>query len=218
MTESIRVLIADDHPIVRAGLRGLIATEPLMEVIGEAADGTEVVDLALSLAPDVIVVDLVMPPSGGIDAISKIMSSWPEARVLVLTNFTEDELVFSALKAGALGYLLKDSMPDELLEAIRQVSKGGSSLHPSIARLLVQELRQPSDLPPTGDPLTDREMEVLLLIAKGLSNRDIADMLKLSEGTVGGYATKILDKLHVANRTQAALYALREGIASLDSE
>lgn len=217
MAESIRVLIADDHPVVRAGLRELIATEPFMEVVGEAADGTEVVELALALAPDVIVIDLVMPPSGGIAAISEIMSSWSEARLLVLTSFAEDGLVFPALEAGALGYLLKDSSPDELLEAIRRVSKGDSCLHPSITRKLVRELRQPSELPPTGGPLTERETEVLHLVAKGLTNRDIAEMLSLSEGTVGGYVTKILDKLHLANRTEAALYALREGLAVLDS-
>jgi NarL family two-component system response regulator LiaR len=212
----IRVLITDDHAIVREGLRGLISSEPGMEVVGEAADGNEAVSLAHSLQPDVILLDLVMPRKGGLEAIAEITQENPQAHILVLTSFAEDEKVFAAIKRGALGYLLKDSSPQELLQAIREVSQGESSLHPTIARKLIRELGQPSDLPPAEEPLTVREVEVLQLVAQGFTNQEIADRLVISERTVRNHVSSDLDKLHLANRTQAALYALREGLASLD--
>jgi NarL family two-component system response regulator LiaR len=218
MTETIRILIADDHPVVRDGLRGLIETEPGMELVGEAADGTETVLKARSLRPDVILLDLVMPRKDGLTALREIKAENPEARILILTSFAEDQQVFMAIKAGALGYLLKDSSPQELLQAIRNVHRGESSLHPTIALKLIRELGQPSDLPPTEDPLTEREVEVLRLVAQGLSNRGIAERLVISERTVGNYVSNILSKLHLANRTQAALYALRSGLASLNTD
>jgi NarL family two-component system response regulator LiaR len=212
----IRVLIADDHAVVREGLRALIISEPGIEVVGEAANGVEAVRLAHSLQPDVILLDLVMPQMGGLEAITEIKQANPEARILVLTSFAEDDKVFPAIKAGALGYLMKDLLPYELLQAIRDTYRGESSLHPAIARKLVQELNRPSNLPPASEPLTERELEVLKLVAQGLSNQEIADKLAIGERTARTHVVNILSKLHLANRTQAALYALREGLAKLE--
>lgn len=216
MTATIRILVTDDHPIVREGLCGLIRTEPGMELAGEAADGVEAVFQARALRPDVILLDLVMPRKDGIAAIKDIKAENPDTRILVLTSFAEDSKVFAAIEAGALGYLLKDSSPQQLLQAIRDVHQGQSSLHPTIARKLIHKLGQPSDLPPTRDPLTEREVDVLRLVAQGLSNQEIAARLVISERTAGTHISNILGKLHLANRTQAALHALREGLASLD--
>jgi two-component system, NarL family, response regulator LiaR len=216
MGERIRVLIADDHAIVREGLRALIATEPGLALVAEACDGVEAVEMARSFRPDVILLDMIMPRKDGIGAIADIIQENPDAHILVLTSFAEDEKVFPAIKAGALGYLLKDSSPQELLLAIQNVYRGEASLHPAIARKLMRELNQPPPLPPTTDPLTEREVEVLRLVAQGLSNDDIAQKLVVSERTVRTHVSHILDKLHLANRTQMALYAVREGIAKID--
>jgi NarL family two-component system response regulator LiaR len=214
MTDMIRILIADDHTLVRAGMRALIDSEPGMEVIGEAADGLEAVDKAQELDPDVVLMDLVMPRKGGIEAITEICEQEPDARILVLTSFTDDDKVFPAIKAGALGYLLKDSEPRELLQAIRSVYEGSPSLAPTIARKLMRDIQRPSDLPLAEQPLTEREVEVIRLLARGLSNHEIADQLVVSERTVRAHVSNILDKLHLANRTQAALYAIREGLTN----
>jgi NarL family two-component system response regulator LiaR len=216
VAESIRVLIVDDHAIVREGQRALIDTEPGMEVVGEAADGVEAVEMAHTLQPDVILLDLFMPRKDGIEAIEEIKTENPEARILVLTSFTEDEKVYAAIKAGAMGYLLKDSSPQEILTAIRQVNRGEMFMNPSIANKLMRELQRSSDLPSTEDPLTEREAEILKLVAQGLPNQEIAEQLVISERTVRTHVTNILSKLHLANRTQAALYALREGLADLE--
>ncbi len=216
MSKGIRILIADDHAIVREGLRALIGTEPSLELVGEARDGVEAVEMARAARPDVILLDMMMPHKDGLGAIADIIKDNPEARILVLTSFAEDDKVFPAIKAGALGYLLKDSSPQELLQAIRNVYSGEASLHPTIARKLMRELNQPAKLPPTTDPLTEREVEVLRLVAQGLSNDDIAERLVVSERTVRTHVSHILDKLHLANRTQMALYAVREGIAKLE--
>lgn len=213
---AIRILIADDHAVVREGLRALIEAKPDMELVGEAEDGAEAVWLAHSLKPDVILLDLVMPRMDGIEAISEIRRENPTARILVLTSFAGDDKVFPAIKAGALGYLLKDSSSQALIEAIREVYRGESSLHPTIARKLIRELNRPSPTTPAESLLTEREEAVLKWVAGGLSNQEIAETLVISERTVSCHVSNILEKLHLANRTQAALYALREGLASLE--
>jgi NarL family two-component system response regulator LiaR len=215
-TTPIRILIADDHAVVRRGLQTLINSEPNMEVVGEAVDGVDAVQKALALEPDVILLDMVMPRQNGLEAIGEIKQARPDARILILTSFAEDDKVFPSIKAGALGYLLKDSSPEQLLQAILDVYRGEPSLHPSIALKLMRELNQPPDLPPTEEPLTEREVEVLKLVARGLTNQEIASTLVISERTVGNHLGNILSKLHLANRTQAALYALRQGLASLN--
>jgi NarL family two-component system response regulator LiaR len=212
----IRLLIVDDHTIVRKGIKVLIATEKDMQVVGEAENGAEAVEKAASLKPDVILMDLVMPHMDGIEATSRITTQQPGARILVLTSFAADDKVFPAVKAGALGYLLKDSSPEQLLEAIRQVSRGEPSLEPAIARKVLQELSNPGQGKPTAEPLTQRELEVLRLISQGLSNKEIAAKIFVAEWTVRTHVSNVLSKLHLASRTQAALYALRSGIASLD--
>lgn len=210
MTDAIRILISHDQAVVREGLRALFATEPGIEVVGEATDGVEAVTKARTLQPDVILLDLVMPRQDGLGAITSSLRENPKARVLVLTSFAEHEKVFPAIKAGALGDLLEDSSPQELLQAIRNVHHGEASLHPTIARKLIRELNQPPPgLKPAVDPLTERELEVLRWVARGLSNDDIAEKLVVSERTVRTRVRNILDKLHRANRTQAAVYALR---------
>jgi NarL family two-component system response regulator LiaR len=219
MTEQqINVLITDDQAIVRKGIRALLGTETDIKVIGEAENGTEAVRQAESLQPDVILMDLVMPEMDGVEAIRSIKTHQPAARILVLTSFATDDKVFPAIKAGAQGYLLKDSSPEELVQAIHQVYQGETSLHPTIARKVLQELQTPSkpEQPPTSDPLTEREVEVLQLIVRGLGNQSISERLSISEATVRTHVSNILGKLHLASRTQAALYALQQGWASLD--
>jgi NarL family two-component system response regulator LiaR len=218
VSPKIRILIVDDHAVVREGLRSFIQIKPDMEVIGDAADGLEGVEKALALEPDVILLDIVMPRLDGVGTINKLNEEGSTARILIITSFAEDEQIFPAIKAGALGYLLKDSAPQELIQAIRDVYRGESYLHQAVARKLMDELNREPDRPPTEEPLTERELEVLTLIAQGYSNREIAQQLHLGERTVGKYASNILDKLHLANRTQAALYALRKGIVDLDPE
>jgi NarL family two-component system response regulator LiaR len=216
MTSPIRVLIADDHAILRKGIDALLSTEPDIEVVGEAADGLETVAQAAALCPDVILMDLVMPEMDGIEATRRIKAEQPDVRILVLTSFAADDKVFPAIKAGALGYILKDSGPLELVQAIREVHEGQPSLEPSIALKMLQELSHPPQRPPTPEPLSERELEVLRLLAQGKSNREIADQLFIAELTVRTHVSNILGKLHLANRTQAALYALKEGLASLE--
>lgn len=215
-TSRIRVFVAEDHAVVRKGICALLTLEPGIEVVGDAANGQEAVRATESLQPDVILMDLVMPEMDGIEATRQIMARESGARILVLTSFATDDKVFPAIKAGALGYLLKDSEPRDVADAIRQVYGGEPSLHPRIARKLMEELAHPTQQPPTTDPLTEREVEVLRLVAQGKSNRQIANELVITEGTVRVHVSSILSKLHLASRTQAALFALREGLASLD--
>jgi NarL family two-component system response regulator LiaR len=209
-------LIVDDHAIVRKGIRALFRSLPEIDVIGEAEDGWEAIAEVERLQPDVVLMDLLMPELDGIEATRRITAERPDVRILVLTSFAGEDKVFPAIKAGALGYHLKDSSPEELVQAIHQVHRGESSLHPVIARKVLQELSRPSERPPTPDPLTPREVEVLQLVAQGRSNQEIADLLVISETTVRTHVSNILNKLHLASRTQAALYALREGLASLE--
>jgi NarL family two-component system response regulator LiaR len=218
MPKSIRLLICDDHAVVRRGLRSLVSVKTEMELVGEAVDGEEAVTMAKKLKPDVIIMDLIMPRKDGVTAIAEIKKKNSAAKILVLTSFSDDKNVFSAIKAGASGYLLKDSSPEELLQAIHDVYQGKSSLHPVIAQKVIQEMHQPTDLPPTDDPLSAREVEVLQNVAQGMSNQEIARTLKIKEGTVRIHVGNILNKLQLANRTQAALYALREGLAELDAK
>ncbi len=216
MSETIRILIADDHAVVREGLRTLIGTEPGLEVVGEAEDGGQAAAQARALQPDVILLDMVMPRVDGLAAIQAIMAHDPRAHILVLTSFSHDDQVFPAIKAGALGYLLKNASPQALLDAIRDVHHGQPTMSPDIAAKLMREMQRGSDLPPTEDPLTGREMDVLRLVAEGQTNAEIAEALVIGVGTVRTHVSNILGKLHLANRTQAALYALKEGLAALD--
>jgi NarL family two-component system response regulator LiaR len=213
---TIRLLVADDQTIVRKGICALLATEPGIEVVGEAQDGQEAIEQAEALRPDIILMDLVMPRIDGLEATRRIMARQPGARILVLTSFSGHDQVLPAVKAGALGYLLKDAGPEALVTAIRQVHSGESSLHPAIARKLLLELSQPDEQQPVRELLTPRELEVLRLVAQGQSNRQVSDGLEISEATVRTHVSSILSKLKLPSRTQAALYALREGLASLD--
>jgi len=214
--DKIRILVADDHAVVREGLRTLISSDPDMELVGEATDGMEAVGKAAELLPDVILMDLVMPRMEGIEAIRAILQRDASAKILVLTSFSEDERVFAALRLGALGYLLKDSLPSDLLSAIRIVSQGKSSLDPSVAYRVVRELRQPALQAVEEESLTERELTVLRLVARGMSNAEIAKRLNLSPWTVRTHVRNILGKLQLENRTQATLYALRHGIVDLN--
>jgi two-component system, NarL family, response regulator LiaR len=215
-TPPIRVLIVDDHEIVRKGIQALLATKRDIQVVGEAGDGADAVKLAQALHPDVILMDLMMPIMNGVQATREITAVQKEARVLVLTSFAADDQVFPAIKAGALGYLLKDSGPLELLQAIRQVYRGEPSLDPAIARKVLAEFSAPPTKPLIPDPLTARELEILRLVAQGKSNKEIAGHLVIAEETVHTHVSNILNKLHLASRTQAALYALKEGVASME--
>ena len=205
------MLIAEDHAIVRAGLKALIATEPGLEVIGDVSNGLEAVAQARALRPDVILMDLSMPHMDGINATREIKSEHPGARILVLTSFIEDDKVFAAIKAGALGYLLKESSPDDLLRGIRAVHRGESWLHPAIAAKLIRDLQAPQNVP-LKEPLTERELEIIKLVAQGLANKEIANRLEIAERTVRTHVSNILEKLHLANRTQATLYAIKKGL------
>ncbi len=214
--DCIRVLVVDDHAIIRRGLRAVLELVPDIEVVGEAEDGQRALALNESLHPDVIIMDLMMPGMDGIECIKAVKAGSPQARILVLTNFAGEDMVFPAIKAGAMGYQLKDSTPETLVQAIRQVHRGESALHPLIARKVLDELHATAERKLTLEPLTQRELEVLRLIAQGNENKDIADRLVISEATVRTHVSNILNKLHLASRTQAALYALREGLAGQD--
>ncbi|MBN1317515.1 MAG: response regulator transcription factor [Anaerolineales bacterium] len=211
-TQQISVLVVDDHVVVREGLCALIRERPDLEVIGEAADGNQAVKMARELEPDIILLDLVMPVKDGIEAIREIIHDDPQARILVLTSFSEERRVYDAIKAGALGYLLKETSYSELVKAIYDVYRGEISIQPSIALKVIRELNRPSQQPQTDQPLTDRELDVLKCLAEGYKNQEIADKLQISYGTVTKHVSNILGKLHQANRTQVALYAIRQGM------
>jgi len=218
MSEIIRVMIVDDHPVVRRGIKSLLDEEDDIQVVGEAVNGRDALEKVPSLLPDVILMDLVMPGMGGIESIEKITAAYPKARILVMTSFAADDKVFPSIKAGALGYLLKDSDPEDLIRMIRQVHRGELSIHPSIARKVIQELNRPAQEPLTPSPLTGRELEILQLLAQGVENKQIALRLVVREATVRTHVSNILSKLQLANRVQATLYALRTGITSLEQE
>ncbi len=222
----IRVMIVDDHAVVRQGLRGFLELQPNIEVVGEAVDGMDAVEKAQALRPNVVLMDLVMPRMDGAQATRAIRTSVPSTQVIVLTSFSEDEQVFASIKAGAAGYLMKDIQPNALAAAIEKVARGEPTLHPEIARKIMQELGTPPQqiaARPKGSKelepgLTEREIEVLRLIARGRSNREIADELVLSEKTVKTHVSNILQKLHLSDRTKAALYAVRRRLVDVDKD
>jgi NarL family two-component system response regulator LiaR len=216
--KAIRVLIVDDHTIVRKGIKVLLAEMSDIQVVGEAENGLDAISLSKQLEPDVVLMDLLMPKMDGIDATRQITARQPKVRVLVLTSFVGDEKIFPAIKAGAMGYLLKDSEPTELIQSIYRVYRGEPSLHPIIARKMMKEILEQPSTKTKSEPLTAREVEVLQLLAKGLSNDEIAAQLVISEVTVRTHISHLLAKLHMANRVQATLYALREGITSIEEE
>jgi two-component system, NarL family, response regulator LiaR len=214
----IRVLVVDDQTVVREGLVAILATYPDIEVVGQAAEGNQALEIIKQAKPNVVLLDLQMPGLDGLATIPKIREMAPTVRIMVVTSFADSDRVYQAIKAGALGYILKDATREQLVLAIRDVAQGRASLQPSIAVKLIQEINHPSELLYTADPLTRRELETIRLIARGLSNQEIATELFVNERTIAKYVSSILDKLHLANRTQAALYALREGISELTDE
>jgi NarL family two-component system response regulator LiaR len=209
---SIRVLIADDHAVVRQGLRTFLELQHDIEVVLDVADGEAAVSAVEDQAPDVILMDLVMPGVDGVEAIRRIRERRPQARVLVLSSFLDDERLFPAVRAGAAGYLLKDVQPQELVRAIRTVHRGEGLLHPAVAARLMEEFAEGTARPAPDEMLTGREREVLTLIARGLPNKLIARELSISEKTVKTHVSSILGKLGLTDRTQAALYAVRVGL------
>ena len=204
--DGVTVLIADDHPVVRRGLRTFLDLQEGVSVLGEAATGAEAVAMVEELVPDVVLMDLVMPDLDGIEAARRIRDVSPSTKVIVLTSYAEDEKIFPAIKAGAAGYLLKDVEPDEIADGIRRVHRGEALLHPKIAARVMREVTAEKE----ADVLTARELDVLRALARGLSNKAIAEELVVSEKTIKTHVSNILAKLHLADRTQAALYAVRE--------
>lgn len=216
-SKDIRVLVIDDQSIVREGLIAMLSSKPGIEVIGEAGSGEDAVAILEDIQPDVILMDLVMPGMGGVEAIHQIIGMRPNARILVLSGFSEDARIVEAIRAGAQGYILKSSQLEELVTAIHQTNAGETPLNPAVARTLVRQLTNPEPEPINNKALTDRELQILRYVAEGLSNRDIAAKLRISVRTVGTHVSHVMSKLGLDNRTQLALYALKEGIATLST-
>jgi DNA-binding NarL/FixJ family response regulator len=210
----IRLLIADDHPVVRDGLSGMFASHPDFEVLGEAADGEEAVRRAQALKPDVVLMDLRMPGMDGVSAIRELVRRGVPARVLVLTTYDTDSDVLPAIEAGATGYLLKDAEAEEVAQAVRAAYAGETHLDPAVARLLARRMRERRSAPPPAEPLTHRELEVLSLVGRGASNKEIATALFITERTARTHVSNILGKLDLASRTQAALYAVENKLVN----
>jgi two-component system, NarL family, response regulator LiaR len=209
----IRILVVEDQHIVREGMVAILSLQADMEIVGEAENGIQAVQLARKTKPDVVLLDMVMPKQDGLTTIPKLKDISPNIRILVLSSFAQSSQVYQAIKTGALGYLLKDTPRVQLLQAIREVARGQASLQPSIAMKVISDFERPNvsgNL--SNEHLTQREMETLRLIARGLSNQEIATTMVVNERTIAKYVSSILNKLHLANRTQAALYALREGL------
>ncbi len=209
----IRILIVDDHAVVRHGLRYMLEQRPDIEVVGEGSDGEQAIALVTDLLPDVVLLDLLMPKMDGITVVREIKRLAPNTHIVILTSYYEDDQIFGAIKAGALSYLLKESSTFELLEALRAAARGESKLHPRVAARLLHEMRQQEESPLKD--LTPRELEVLTRIARGRSNQEIAAELMISEPTVRMHVANILSKLHLADRTQAAIYALQQKLVPL---
>jgi len=215
--QPISVFIVDDHAVVRQGIRAFLQALPDMEVVGEAENGTQAVELALQTAPDVVLMDLVMPDMDGVEATRRVKSASPRTQVVIFTSYYRDEYIFPAIRAGALSYILKDADPAELAEAIRKAAHGEAMINPRVAARLVQEIQgvREEDTNPFAE-LSERELEVLRLIANGGNNKEIADQLVISEKTVKSHVSNILSKLHLVDRTQAAAYAWNKGIVRRD--
>lgn len=216
MTASISILIVDDHEVVRNGIRAYLETLPEFNVVGEAASGEEAIKMAGDLIPDVVLMDLVMPGMDGIETTREVKKISPRTQIVVLTSYHEDEHIFPALKAGAISYVLKDMKMDKLAEAIQSAIRGEVTLHPLVATRVLRNLRGESNGEAFYAELTERELEVLKFIANGLSNSQIADQLVISTNTVKGHVSNILSKLHLADRTQVAVYAWQKGIVHRD--
>ena len=213
--EEIRILVVDDHPVVREGIGSMLKKEVDFKVVGEASNGLEAVEKARELAPDVVLMDLRMPEMDGVEAISRIKAEKPEVKFIILTTYSDDEYIFKGIAAGARAYLLKDAPRDELFKAIRMVSRGESLIQPVVASRVLDKLAELSRKTPAGDTLSDREIEVLRLMAGGGSNRDIADHLSITQSTVKTHITSIFQKLNVTTRTEAVTNALKKGIIQL---
>jgi two-component system, NarL family, response regulator LiaR len=219
MNERIRILIVDDHPLIREGLRAILETQPDMELVGEARDGNEAVARAQALKPDVILMDLALPHMDGVEATRQIIQKDPLVRVLILSNYLDDDKVFGVLKAGAKGYLIKETNPQDLRQAVRAVYQGKSALDPAVQRKLVDQFAQTNGKSASSkDNLTEREQEVLRLMAQGLTNPQIGHKLSIAEGTVRFHVSNVLKKLGLKNRTQAVLYAVHNGLADSQSK
>lgn len=211
--QKIRVLVVDDQNVVREGVVTMLSFQPDIEVVGDAENGVQAIELAVRTRPDVVLLDMIMPLQDGLTTIPKLRELIPSISILVLTSFAESNLVYQAIKAGARGYLLKDATRLQLLQSIRDVADGKAYIHPSIAMKAIQEFEDSNDMEVSVEALTQRELETLKLIARGYSNQEISTMLHVSDRTIAKYVSSILKKLQVNNRTQAALYAVRKGIA-----
>ena len=212
--KKIRVLLVEDQAVVREGVAAILSYQKDIEVVGQAKDGIEAIELLKQTKPDVVLLDLVMPRQDGLQTIPIIKEIMPEAHVLILTSFADNDRVYQAIKLGAEGYMLKDATHEQLLQGIHDVASGEASIYPSIAIRVIREINNPPELTFTTDPLTPRELDTLRYIANGLSNQEIAQKLFVQESTVAKYVSSILNKLQLANRTQAALYALKKGIST----
>lgn len=212
---AVRVLVVDDHRVVRAGLVALLSRHPQIDIVGEAGDGQEAVDLANKLQPHVVLMDIRMPEMDGVEATRHIKATFPATEILILTTYDDDDLIYSGIEAGAKGYLLKDAPPDELISAIIQVSKGNSILPPAVAAKLVARIHQKPSKADLAESLTERETEILQLIARGTSNREIASKLYISENTVKTHISNLLQKLDAKDRAEAVAKALTQGLISL---
>ncbi len=217
MTETIHILLVDDQRLMRDGLRTLLELEPDFKVIGDAENGQEAIDSYASLSPDVILMDIRMPVIDSVDATRKLLQSDPNAKVIILTTFDDNEFIFEGLRAGALGYILKDVSGQALAEAIRTISTGGSMIEPSVARKVIAEFARLAPATSAAqvkliDPLSEREVEILKLLAQGLTKKEIASRLYLAEGTIKNYVTSILQKINARDRTEAAIKAKELGL------
>lgn len=218
--KKIRLLIADDHALVREGIRALLSNCEDMEVVGEATDGRQAIDMARKLSPDIVLMDIAMPGLGGLEATLEIRSTFPDVKVLVITQYDNKEYIYRFLKAGVSGYVLKKAASTELISAIRSVARGGSFLNPEIAPSVIEGFLKKKDLDFQSDPyesLTDREKQVLKLIAEGSSNKQIADMLCVSVKTVMGHRTHLMEKLEIHSRTELVKFAIRKGLIELSN-